>query len=299
MTINARENIKLIIQQWKTAPRLQALANGILGAIQTSLIDPLAKLEDTQNLEKAGMAGLDDISERLVIARSQQVPTNIEFFGFDDSGTGFDQAPFFTSLIGNLLVENEADSAFREALRARGITLMGGTTLAEFIRALEASETQYESVIDNNNGAFTITVTRQTEKNRIQDLINRNALPVPVGIGVTINVSVTQGDHVYWGTTATPNDLTGFAAGAATAVYNHDEQRFNVPAFNTNLYLAFLQRSSDAPVTRIIVDGVNQTEAFIHTANAVQISGVDYDAWITRNKIIGAKASGTPVIFRR
>lgn len=299
MTINVRDNNKLIIHQHKTAPRLLALADGLLAAIQDDLIEPLAALENTQNLERAGRAGLDDIGERLAIARTQQVPANIEFFGFDMGGTGFDQEPFFSNTIGNLLVVDEEDTAFRDTLRARGKTLVSGTSLVEFIAALEASETQYESIIDNGNGAFTITVTRQTEKNRIQDLIDRNALPIPAGIGITVNVSVTTDDHVYWGTTTTPNDLSGFAAGATTADYNHDLQQLAVPTFNGNARLVFAQRSSDAQVASISIGGFDQTAAFIHTARALQIGGIDYDVWMTRNDIIGSKVAGAVVEFRR
>lgn len=292
MTINVRNNADLLISQWKTAPRLQALARGLIGAVQESIIDPLTTLEDTQNLERADRAGLNDIGERLAIARSQEVPTDIEFFGFDMSGTGFDQAPFFSSLIGNILVEDEEDSAYREALRARGRMLLGGSSFTDFVRALEGSETQYESIVDDGGGEFTITVTRQAEKNRINDLINRKALPIPAGVGINIVVSVTTGDQVYWGTLDDPSDLSGFEAGATTYPYHHDQQRLPVPTFNGSKHLAFAQRSSDAPVATITTRGFDQTQAFIRTQNALEINGVDYDVWITRRKIIGSKAAG-------
>lgn len=299
MTLDVRQNADLAIQQWQTAPRLQTLITGLLGAIQESLINPLTHLEETQNLEQAERAGLDDIGERLVIARTQEVPTDIEFFGFDAGGTGFDQEPFFTTIIGYLLVEDEEDTAFRGALRARGRMLLGGASLTDFIHALEGGEAQYESIIDNGDGTFTITVTRQAEKTRIQDLINRKALPIPAGVGFTINVSTTTGDNVLWGTTTTPNDLSGFEAAATTYPYNQTRQVLPMPTFSDTARLVFAQRSSDPPVVAMNLNGRDQIHNFTRTQNAIQVNGVDYDVWVSDYDIIGSKVAGHQLIITR
>ena len=201
--------------------------------------------------------------------------------------------------MGYLLVEDEDDTAFREVMRARGRMLIGGTSYTDFKRALDGSEVQYESITDNGDATITITVTRQTEKNRIQDLINRNSLPVPAGVAVIITTSVSTGDNVFWGTVTDDSDLSGFIAAADAIAYDHDLQRLQMPTFNGMAYLVFAQRSTDARVDSITIGGLNQTSAFTLRPAAITENGVDYDVWITGRKIIGSKVAGHAVEIRR
>lgn len=300
MTLDVRQHTSLIISQWQTAPRLKALAEGLLGAVQDWLVSPLINLENTQNLELARAAALDDIGERLHLSRDLVVPTDIEFFGFDDSGTGFDQAPFFSTIIGLLLVENEADDPYRNALRARGRTLRSQVALSDFIYALQGANARWEAIVDAGDGSFDVSVARDADKTRIEDLIDRNALPIPAGIGISITATIpVLQDKVYWGNSDSATDLTAFAASASTQAYSHDLQTLAIPAFTGSDYIVFAQRHSDPAIVSARTRGFEQIQAFDRTINGLTISGVDYDVWITTYEALGGVVGGDVVEFRR
>ena len=301
--IDARDNLTLLIHQWRNAPRLRALAEGMVGIIQDHLIAPLYALEDTQNLETASGAALNDIGERLGIDRGQVIPTDIEFFGFDMGGSGFDQDPFFSTLLGSVLVVDEMDTPYRRALRARGRTLRIGSSIDDFKYALDAAEVNYWTVTDNGNGTFSVRVHRTLDKTRIQDLIEREALPVPLGIGISIDTAISPSqDVIYWGnanSVSTPRDWANFSANATTFPYAHDEQALVIPTFTGADYLVFAQRESDPDIVSATVQEFEQIEAFEKRSLAWVEQGIGYDAWVTTYEILGAAVGGDLVKFTR
>ena len=87
MSIDITENQDLLIEQWKLAPRFNALLDGLTSLMQSQLVDPICFIGDQRIIEGAEGVFLDHIGQRLGLPRGFDVEARPvgadEFFGFD------------------------------------------------------------------------------------------------------------------------------------------------------------------------------------------------------------------------
>ncbi len=143
VTAQGRE---LLIQQYKTSPRLAALIDGLLTLVQRELIDPLCELQRCFRVADATGVWLDYLGLRLGYTRPTVALPQI-FFGFDVTGwsgydatqhslnAGFDLAPFFPTFAQLRLQQNVSDTYYRNLLAGRALFLRSDGS----IRAVEAT----------------------------------------------------------------------------------------------------------------------------------------------------------------
>ena len=177
----------LLVSQWDQAPRLRALAQGLLEAIHGELVDSLDAIERGTRIDTAEGVWLDRIGERLALSRPSVRRTDIEFFGFDGGdGVGFDQGPFATTIPALVPRVPIGDAFYRCLLRLRSLALLADGSAADLERTLR-SEFPQAQVVDN--GDMTITVQGISDDRR------RNLLPLvhsvvdrlkPAGVALTI-----------------------------------------------------------------------------------------------------------------
>ena len=125
--IDPARNARLLISQWLRAPRLSALAQGVLEVVDRHLVRPLSELEAKGRIETADGVWLDYIGERLGITRPAVMGTEFSagYFGFAGSeGVGFDQGIFATVNPALSPRVPAGDTLYRKLLRLRALELL-------------------------------------------------------------------------------------------------------------------------------------------------------------------------------
>lgn len=110
--------------------------------------------------------------------------------------------------------------------------------------------------------------------------------------------ALTPTDFIYYGLDADTNPADFDINTAQSAVFQTAQTIF-VPTFTGNQHFVIAQRSSDPQITQLIIGGFDQRDAFTRTTNAFLVSGVNYDAYVSDNTLIGARVSGDRVQIRR
>ena len=191
------ENAGLLVQQWRGAPRMKALADALLGVVDDHLVKPLSDMEGRLRIETADGLWLDYIGERLGISRPATSLSNFAFFGFDGSGgVGFDQGPFTTvheALSPRVPV---GDAYYRSLLLMRANLLIADASVPQLESAASRvyPGTQYE-----DHGDMTATVHShyrgRDNKNLLAALDAAGGWPSPAGVSLsTIWEYVLGGD---------------------------------------------------------------------------------------------------------
>ena len=112
INLNVSENERLLISQYDQSPRFKQLAQGLLDVIQAELVKPVLDLQKQSNLDTATGIWLDYIGTRLDLQRPQVAfrPDGDRFKYSEGTkpkaereGTGFDQAPFDSTIPACLL----------------------------------------------------------------------------------------------------------------------------------------------------------------------------------------------------
>ena len=154
--IDSRANVDLLIQQWREAPRMRALAEALLGLVDDQIVKPLAELERMASIDTASGVWLDRIGERLGIRRPATDLGDFDYLGLSGSGeVGFDQGLFDTvneTLSPRLPV---ADALYRRLLMMRARVLMSDGSASD----LEGSASRVFPVTRyRDNGDMTFDV---------------------------------------------------------------------------------------------------------------------------------------------
>ena len=125
----------VLIGQWRASPKIRAVIDIITNDRDTALaaLDYIRKMG---NVNTAEGIWLDILAARVGIQRPATTdPAADERFGFDQAGTGFDQAPY-RGVAANDAVYPLPDALFRRLVRSRIVLLLGDGTLATFTRAV-------------------------------------------------------------------------------------------------------------------------------------------------------------------
>ena len=130
-----QSDLDLLIGQWQGSEKLGALIQVYRDIVVEDIIPAFETLRDMRKIESAVGVHLEYLGRRLGVGRpSTADPSQDSRFGFDDAGTGFDQAPF-RGARANDAVYPLPDAVYRQFLRARAITLLSDGS----IEALKAS----------------------------------------------------------------------------------------------------------------------------------------------------------------
>ena len=130
-----QSDLDLLIGQWQGSEKLGALIQVYRDIVVEDIIPAFETLRDMRKIESAVGVHLEYLGRRLGVGRpSTTDPSEDSRFGFDDAGTGFDQAPF-RGARANDAVYPLPDAVYRQFLRARAITLLSDGS----IEALKAS----------------------------------------------------------------------------------------------------------------------------------------------------------------
>ena len=190
MTISSRidkkANAALLIQQWKTAPRMRALTEALLEVVDAHLVQPLVELERQTTIQGAEAAQLDAVGERLDQSRPAVVVTSLTFplFGFDGSGAvGFDQGPFGSS-IPNLSPRVPVGDSFYRALlglRSRVLLSDGSTSALDGAIQQSVEDAEYQ---DNGDMTGTLHLPDAASSQLVDMLRSLKVWPKPAGVSL-------------------------------------------------------------------------------------------------------------------
>ena len=183
--IDLGENARLLIQQWRDTPRMQALTEALLDVVDEHLVQPLAVMEDHTRMDTAEGAWLDYIGERLGIARPATNLTDYAAFGFDGSGgVGFDQGPFATVVEALSPRVPVGDEYYRVVLRMRSRALLadGSVPSLEGVVQQDFPEASYQ-----DGGDMTATLHITDTRTQLLALLSAiDAWPKPSGVALTV-----------------------------------------------------------------------------------------------------------------
>lgn len=117
-------------------------------------------------------------------------------------------------------------------------------------------------------------------------------------IGVDYVVTARQPqEHVYVGIQTTPN-IADFDIAASTTNdfgFIANRQTVTLPTFTGNHPIVIAQPASEPAITELIIDSINQRDAFTLTQNAFLVNAVQYNAYVSAHVQIGTIVSGESV----
>lgn len=107
-------------------------------------------------------------------------------------------------------------------------------------------------------------------------------------------------DYVYYWTAAT-NAATfpGLPPSTSRIPIESGDQSFVVPSYTGDEFVKIAQPSSESDFSEILIDSVNQIDAFNETPTAFLIDGVNYDVLISENAQPAGTTVGETIVLRR
>jgi hypothetical protein len=157
--------------------------------------------------------------------------------------------------------------------------------------------------IDPTVGAANITINNVT-LNAGDTTVFRLEGTAVAGVGgavffreITVR-ALAATDFIYYGLDADTNPADFDINTAQSAIFS-TTQVIMVPTFTGNQHFVIAQRASDPQITQLIIGGIDQLAAFTRTPNAFLVSGLQYDAYVSDNALVGSIVSGDRVEIRR
>ena len=167
-------------------------------------------------------------------------------------------------------------------ISGNGTLLQGATTLATDIDPAGSSRNiaiNNVTLAAGQSQVFTLRFT-DTNTNTVEKTF-------------TVTAAALE-EHVYLGVDA-DGDPSNFDINAGTTtgpLFVTGRQSIVMPTFTGFQYVVYAQQSNEPAVTEINIDGLNQRNAFTVNANAFQVGGQNFDAYVTNNTIDGTAFSG-------
>jgi len=109
-------NSQLLITQYEFSPNLKGVVDGFNNLMQSEQLDTLCEFETGLSINTASGWSLDRIGLNHGYPRPSLPSGDFNYFGFDNNGTNFDQAPFFSGFTEPLVPAG--DDLYRQLLRA-------------------------------------------------------------------------------------------------------------------------------------------------------------------------------------
>ena len=126
----------LLVGQWQDSPRLRAAVDAPLDTIREDVLPAFEQLRLMRDIATAEGVWLDYLGVRVGLRRPSTTDPSADLrFGFDDAGSGFDQARFRGDAV-NDAVYPLPDTIFRRFVKARALLVLGDGTYQTFAKAV-------------------------------------------------------------------------------------------------------------------------------------------------------------------
>lgn len=111
--------------------------------------------------------------------------------------------------------------------------------------------------------------------------------------------ALTDDEYIYISDEADSDASDVVIANATRLEFSGVRQDLTVPTFAGNRFITILQRASEPAITQIIIDSLNQFDAFTKTDDAITINGALFDAYVSTNAMVGSIVSGDTITVIR
>ncbi|MCK5133235.1 MAG: DUF2612 domain-containing protein [Candidatus Sabulitectum sp.] len=172
---------------------LRDIVDAINSIIQTELIDPVDDLEQQLSILTAAGIWLDYIGKKVDFPRPQLTVDDVIWFGFDDAGLGFDQAPFMPPGVDTVGIDDES---YRALLIVRGGQLLTDCSIPSMNTTIDGafSTGRY---IDNGNMTIDVIIDSDLSDAVIIAIAGSGIITKPAGVRINetfvLNTSGTFG----------------------------------------------------------------------------------------------------------
>ncbi len=193
MSTNVRDLISNLIFQDK-GTSLETLVSGLLDLTQEELVDPIVQIDIQASVLTAEGVNLDLIGARILEPRVGVAREDIDYFGFEGNGLGFDQAPFINESSDSIVPIT--DDLYRRYLIARGSQLITDCSVPDMNRILEQAfgDGHY---IDHGDMSMTIRLDLVLRDDEIQAAVDTGLFTKPAGVQLR-NITITH-NKVFFG----------------------------------------------------------------------------------------------------
>lgn len=106
-------------------------------------------------------------------------------------------------------------------------------------------------------------------------------------------------DYIYYGSQVSSDPSTFDFNNETRMAFVAGGQTINVPTFTGNEYLIIAQRGDEPDITSLMIDGIEQIDAFTLTVNAFTVNSIQFDAWTSDHALIGSVISGDRIVIGR
>lgn len=171
---------------------IQTLLTNIGKVGQVNLADVLNAILPQLDIYTATGVWLDFIGYKLGVPARPATLTDPDgpFFGFDDGGVGFDQAPFKPESEDSTPIN---DDSFRPFLLARAQQLITSCTLKN-VRDILLLVFEDVAVIDNYNMTMSVIIYTEKSAALVQALLDSGVVPKPAGVRLYVQVIFNGGE---------------------------------------------------------------------------------------------------------
>lgn len=114
--VNITANNSLIITQYEYSDKLKGIISGINGLFQNYQLNTLCEFEEGLSIDNAFGWSLNRIGDNHGYPRPALPSGVFDYWGFDDNGTNYDQAPFFYGSAEDLVPAG--DEIYKQLLRS-------------------------------------------------------------------------------------------------------------------------------------------------------------------------------------
>ena len=229
----------------------------------------------------------------------------------DSTQTGSIDAVRELSLLDNIITVTKTDSSTetlnlpdsiasvtQNATSGEATFTFNGTSSDVTIQTISDAE---ENILSTINGFLSTANDGKIlsiDSNGQLVLIDAPSIPEPP----TPPADSSHTAYIYWWDTQTyPSAVPPTGLPSGTTVVSGPANNVQTVTVSENIgndYLVILQPSAANDLTSVIIDGLNQLDAF--TKYAVQtISGTEYEIYITDNRLLGPSIGGETIEIRR
>lgn len=203
------------------------------------------------------------------------------------------------------------------SIQGQATTVDPGTTLASGNRTFLFNVTESDNVqgtLTLTQGASTLSTTIDPKDSSV--VVAINAVTLNGGEDVVFTLSGTDtfmnnfnrtfivtarsdDDYVYYNTEADSNPADFDINAASRIPFVNTNQSFTIPDFMGNRFLTIIQKATEPALTGILIDGLNQIDAFTLTASALNVNAAPFNAYVSNNALVGSVVSGDTVTLVR
>lgn len=173
-------NSSLLEGKPRESAELKAIVDGINGIIQDNLVDAADNIEKQISILTATGIWLDYIGSKIDYKRPRIAADDARWFGFDDSGVGFDQAPFTPG--GDTKV-GIGDEEYRALLIVRGGQLLTDGSIPSMDATIQGAFGNGH-YIDNGDMTLDVILDNSQPDLIIAAIVESGLITKPAGVRI-------------------------------------------------------------------------------------------------------------------